>query len=140
MVLAALGGCAWFVPNLKTPRVAVVGVHVRRANFWQQRLDVRLHVRNPNAIELPIEGLTYTLTVNGQLVASGRCTQRFTVPAHGSAEFNTLVTANMAGALFVILTHGGKQPVHYRLRGKVELQHGLLRELPFDERGVFTLR
>lgn len=139
LLLVLLGGCAWFMPHLKTPRITVVGVQVRRANFWQQHLQVRLHVHNPNGISLPVEALTYTLAVNGRPVASGRCAQSFTVPAHGSAEFNTEVTANMAGAFLLILSHGTHVPVHYRLRGKVELAYGLLRGLPFDEHGVIAL-
>ncbi len=140
LLLAALGGCAWFVPDLKAPRLAVVGVRVRRADFWQQHLDVRLRVRNPNSIGLSVASLTYTLAVNGQPVADGRCAQRFTVPPHGTAEFNTEVTANMAGAFLTILSGGRAHPVHYRLRGKVVLARGLLRELPFDERGQFLLK
>ena len=140
LLLAALGACAWLVPHLRAPRLAVVGVRVRRADFWQQQLEVRLRVRNPNPVSLPIEALNYTLTLNGQHIANGRAAQGFTVPAHGTAEFNTEVTANMAGALLGILGDGRHRLVHYRLRGKVELPYGLLRELPFDERGQFRLR
>lgn len=140
LALAAIGGCAWLVPHLQAPRLAVIGVRVRRADFWQQRLDVRLRVRNPNSISLPVEALTYTLAVNGQPVADGRSARRFTVPPHGTTEFDTVVTANMASTFLSILGAGRGHPVQYRLRGKVELAHGLLRELPFDERGQFVLK
>lgn len=140
LLLATVGGCAWFVPNFKTPRLTVVDVHVRRANFWQQKLEVRLRVHNPNGIGLPIEAIHYTLQIENQTFANGDTVARFTVPAHGSAEFDTEVTANMAGALVTILGHGGRRFVHYQLRGKVELAHGLLRDLPFDERGRFRLK
>lgn len=140
LLVTLLGGCAWLVPNLKAPRLTVLGVHVRRADFWQQQLEVRLRVRNPNSIDLPVEALEYTLAVNGRTVASGHSGRRFTVPPHGTAEFSTEVTADMAGALFTILDRGRAHPVHYRLRGKVVLAHGLLRELPFDERGQFLFK
>ncbi len=140
LLLAALGGCALFMPKLATPQLTVLGVHVQRADFWEQRLVVRLRVRNPNSISLPVKALTYTLAVNGQPVAAGRCAQSFTVPAHSSADFNTDVTANMAGALLAVFGKGRHQPLHYRLRGKVELAHGLLRDLPFDENGEVTLK
>lgn len=94
LALATLGGCAWLVPKLQSPRVRVVGVHVRSASFWQQRLRVRLRVRNPNGVSLPIEAIHYTLRIDGRTFANGRTVRRFTVPAHGSAEFNTYVTAD----------------------------------------------
>ncbi len=140
LVLAALGGCAWLVPKLQSPQVRVVGIRVRSANFWQQRLRVRLRVRNPNGIDLPIEAIRYTLRIDGRTYANGRTVRRFTVPAHGSAEFNTYVTANMAGALLTILSGGQGRPVRYRLRGEVAVAHDLLHELPFDARGQFFVR
>jgi LEA14-like dessication related protein len=139
LALVLLGGCALVRPNLQVPRIAVIGVRVRRADFWQQQLVVRLRVTNPNAIRLPVAALSYALTVNGQRVADGHSAQSFTVPAHGSVEFDTEVTANMAGALLTVFGSGRQRLVHYRLRGEVELAHGLLRELPFDERGQFAL-
>jgi LEA14-like dessication related protein len=135
-----LSGCAWLTPNLHAPHLRVLGVRVLRADFWQQQLEVRLRVRNPNSISLPIESLQYSLALDGHQVAHGRSSRRFTVPPNGTAEFNTEVTANMAGALFTLFGRGGARPVRYRLRGKVELARGLLRELPFDERGQFVLK
>jgi LEA14-like dessication related protein len=140
IMLAALGGCAWLAPKLQSPRVRVIGVHVRSADFWQQRLRVRLRVRNPNGTSLPIEAIRYTLRIDGRTFANGRTVRRFDVPAHGSAEFNTYVTANMAGALLRILSGGRKRPVRYRLRGEVEVAYDLLRELPFDAHGQFFIR
>lgn len=140
LALALLGGCTLLRPNLQVPRIAVVGVNVRRADFWQQQLVVRLRVTNPNAIRLPVAALSYALSVNGERVADGHSAQSFTVPAHGSAEFDTEVTANMAGALLTVFGNHRQRMVHYRLRGEVELAHGLLRALPFDERGQFALQ
>ena len=139
-LFAVLAGCAWLAPKLQTPRLTVIGVQVRSADFWRQRLQVRLRVVNPNGIRLPIEAITYTLRIDGQTFADGRTAEGFTVPAHGSAEFNTEVTANVAGALLAVFAGGHDQPVHYRLRGKVTLAYGLLRSLPFDERGQFVLK
>jgi LEA14-like dessication related protein len=139
IVLAALGGCAWLAPRLQSPRVRVIGVRVRSATFWQQRLQVRLRVRNPNGVNLPIDAIRYTLRIDGRTFANGRTVRRFDVPAHGSADFNTYVTANMAGALLRILSGGRQQPVRYRLRGEVEVAE-LLRELPFDAHGQFVIR
>ncbi len=138
--LAALAGCALLVSRLTPPRLSIVNVHVRRADFWQQRLRMRVRVHNPNNLDLGVKTVSYVLDIDGQRIASGICAQGFTVPAHGTAEFDTQVTANMAGALLTVLAQGRSRPVHYRLRGRVELSRGWLRSLPFDERGSFTLQ
>ena len=138
--LAALSGCALFISRLTPPRLSIVNVRVRRADFWQQRLQVRVRVRNPNDLGLDVRTVSYVLDIDGQRIATGICAEGFTVPPHGTAEFDTQVTANVAGALLTVLGQGRRRPVHYRLRGKVELSHGWLRSLPFDERGTFTLK
>lgn len=139
-VLAALSGCALFASRLTPPRLSIVNVQIRRADFWQQRLRLRVRVRNPNNLSLAVRTVSYVLDIDGQHIASGICAEGFTVPARGAAEFDTQVTANMAGALLTILANGRNRPVRYRLTGKVQLAHGWLRSLPFDERGTFTLR
>jgi len=138
--LAALSGCALLISRLTPPRLSIVNVRVQRADFWRQRLQVRVRVRNPNDLGLAVRTVSYVLDIDGQRIATGICAQGFTVPAHGAAEFDTQVTANAAGALLTVLVQGRRRPVHYRLRGKVELSHGWLRSLPFDERGTFTLK
>lgn len=140
LVAVALSGCALFVPRLETPKLSIVDIEVLRANFMAQQLRVRLRVQNPNDRSLPIEGLAYTVYLGGQEFASGVSDASFVVPAFGTAEFNTDVTANAAGAIFAILSKPHGQGIDYRMKGKVELTHGWLRSIPFEQGGTFTLR
>jgi LEA14-like dessication related protein len=139
LLAAALSGCALFVPKLQTPSLSIVDVEVLRANLMEQRLRVRMRVQNPNDRILPIQGLSYTVYLGGQEFATGVSDASFVVPALGTAEFNMDVTANAAGALFGILSQRG-QAIDYRMKGRVELTHGWLRSIPFEESGSFTLR
>jgi LEA14-like dessication related protein len=136
----ALSGCALFLPKLQTPNLSIVDVEVRRANFMEQQLRVRMRVENPNDRSLPIQGLTYTVYLGGQEFATGVSDASFIVPALGTAEFNMDVTANAAGALFAILGRPRGQGIDYRMKGRVELSHGWLRSIPFEQSGTFTVR
>ena len=141
LVLAvALSGCALFVPKLETPRLAIVDIQVVKANFLEQRLRVRMRVDNPNDRSLPIQGLSYTVYLSGQEFASGASDASFVVPALGTAEFNMDVTANAAGALFAVFSKPRGQGVDYRMKGRVELAHGWLRSIPFEQAGTFMVR
>lgn len=140
LLALALSGCTLFVPKLQTPQLSIVDVEVLRANFMQQQLRVRMHVENPNDRSLPIQGLSYTVYLGGQQFATGVSDASFTVPALGSADFNMDVTANAAGALFALLNQPRGQGIDYRMKGRVELTHGWLRSIPFEESGTFTLR
>lgn len=139
LLAVTLSGCALFVPKLQTPNLSIVDIEVLRANLMEQQLRVRMRVENPNDRVLPIQGLSYTVYLGGQEFATGVSDASFVVPALGTAEFNMDVTANAAGALFSILGQRG-QAIDYRMKGRVELSHGWLRSIPFEESGSFTLR
>jgi LEA14-like dessication related protein len=140
---AALLLCACVLaPKFETPQLTVVGVQLQGGDLFTQRMRVRIHVMNPNERELPVSSIEFTLEVEGQQLASGESAASFVVPAHGEAEFDTNVTANVAGALLTLLARNGGAPqtVAYRLAGKVSLSGGLLRSIPFDEHGSVRLQ
>ena len=139
LLAVALSGCALIAPRLRTPRLSIVRIEVRRANFLEQQLRVRMHVENPNDQSIPVRGLSYTVYLGGQEFATGVSDASFVVPARGTAEFNMDVTSNAAGALFTILNEPRGQGIAYRMQGRVELARGWLRSIPFEESGTFTL-
>jgi len=137
-----LAGCV-LTPKFTPPRLSIVNVQLEGGDLWEQRLKVRLHVENPNNRALPVKGLEYTLEVAGQPLARGASAASFVVPAMGESEFDTNVTTNLAGTLLKLLGRGPDalgQSVDYHLTGKVSLSAGLLRSIPFDERGSVRLQ
>lgn len=140
---AMLGGCSLFVPKLETPQLSVVNVELQKADLWEQRMKVRMRVSNPNDRPIPVKGLSCALEVEGEELAHGVSGASFNVPALGEAEFDMNMTANMAGAIIKLLGKGGNSvgdEVEYRVTGKISLSEGLLRSIPFEDRGKFRLR
>jgi LEA14-like dessication related protein len=135
-LMALLAGCAT-APKLEPPKVSIVGLKVVSAEVWVQHLKVRLQLHNPNDRDLPVTGLEYTIEIAGQNVASGSYAESFVVPAHGDAEFDTNVTANLAAAVLRLLTHVPSTLVPYRLAGKITLAERLGR-IPFEEHASIT--
>ena len=140
LVAVALSACSLLVPKLQTPNLSIVDIEVRKANLLEQQLRVRMRVENPNDRTLPIQGLSYTVYLGGQEFATGASDASFVVPALGTAEFDMDVTANAAGAFFAILSQPRGQGIDYHMKGRVQLSHGWLRSIPFEESGTFTLR
>ena len=140
VALLALSGCSLFVPKLQAPHLTVVGVELQKGALWQQKLRVRMHVENPNDRALPIKGITYTLDVNGQEFAHGESAASFVVQPLGEAEFDMNMTANMAGTIISLLSHGTDANVEYHLAGRISLSEGLMRSVRFDQRGTFRLQ
>jgi LEA14-like dessication related protein len=134
-----LSGCSVLLPRWQTPTLAVLNIQVGHSDLWQQHLQVRMSVHNPNDRELPVKGLSYSLDVNGEECAHGESGASFLVPARGDAEFDMNVTANAAAALLRMFGHGNTATAQYRIYGKVELSSGLLRSVPFDQHGELQL-
>jgi LEA14-like dessication related protein len=140
---ALLPGACALSSKFTTPKLSVVDVQIEHGDLWEQRLKVRMRVQNPNDRRLPVKGLEYTLEVEGQQFASGASEASFVVPAMGEAEFDMNVTTHLAGTLLKLLGRGSDalgQSVAYRLTGRIALSQGLMRSIPFEERGSFSLR
>jgi LEA14-like dessication related protein len=140
-----LSACAALAPKLETPKLSIVNVELVKSDLFEQRLRARIKVENPNDRELAVKGITYTIEVGGEEFGRGISGSSFVVPRLGEAEFDMNVTANMAGTLMRLATRAreaGRAPdaVDYRIVGKVSLATGLLRSVPFEERGTFRLR
>jgi LEA14-like dessication related protein len=136
-----LAGCAAIPRDLKTPEVSFVSLKALEASMFEQKLEVRLKVRNPNSIELPVNGLDVALELAGEPFAHGVSAREFVVPALGEAEFDMSVTANAVTALIKIA--GGERKskeIDYRLKGKLSTRLGLLRTIPFEESGSLPIQ
>jgi LEA14-like dessication related protein len=145
LLLSVVGGllllaCSAIPVNLQTPEVSFVGLHAVEASVFEQKLQVRMKVHNPNAVELPVNGLDIDIEVADEPFAHGVSAREFVVPALGQAEFDMLVTANAATALLKLASSGGKaEDVRYRLKGKLSTKLGLLRTIPFEETGTLPI-
>jgi LEA14-like dessication related protein len=134
--------CCALVPKLEAPQLSIAEVRILGGDLWEQRLQVRVHVQNPNDRALPIKALEYTVEVEGQQFASGSSVSSFVVPPLGEADFDMTVTTNLAATLLKLAGRNSAAggDVGYRLVGKVTLSEGFLRTVPFDQKGSFKLR
>ncbi|HUO80722.1 MAG TPA: LEA type 2 family protein [Steroidobacteraceae bacterium] len=142
LALAALAGCAALAPHYEHPQLSVVGVELKDASLAEQHFRVRMRVQNPNDRALPVRGIDYTLRIGGEDFGTGSSVSAFTVPARGEAEFELVMTTNLASTLWKVLPRlkDSAQPLEYQLSGKVSTDLAFLHTIPFDERGSFAVR
>jgi len=139
LVLAALLASCTTLGDLETPRVQVLGVQMLSTDMFAQRFKVRVQVQNPNDLALPIEGLDYKILMMGDSFAEGVSSDHFLLPALGDAEFDMLVTTNFVSSFGRLLSRvgGGKlENIDYEIAGKIFVDKGMLRKIPFSHRGT----
>ncbi|MBB6094596.1 LEA14-like dessication related protein [Povalibacter uvarum] len=140
LLLAGLSACSSMAPKLETPRLTIVSVGMTSGDMFSQNFLVRLHVQNPNDRELPIKGIDYKLFLQGDSFAEGVSSRPFKVPAQGETEFDMTVRTNFVSSLGRLLTRlNGKKRVEYIFEGKVMLESGMIRNIPFQESGSVDL-
>lgn len=127
------------VGDLQTPSLEVLGVQMLSTDMFAQRFIVRMHVQNPNDIELPVKGIDYTLLLMGDLFAEGQTNEPFVLPPLGEAEFDMTVTTNFVSSFGRLISRmgGGKlENIDYELAGTLLLDKGMVRKIPFNKRGT----
>ena len=136
---ALIAACSSMPSNLKAPTCELVGVQILSTDMFAQRFKVRLRVDNPNDIELPVTGLEFTVFMAGDRFAEGMGNEQFLLPAKGNAEFDMLVTTNFVssfGRLLSRSSNGKLEDVEYEIVGKISVDKGIVRKIPFNHRGT----
>ena len=134
-----LAACSTLPSDLVPPSVEVVGVQIMSTDMFAQRFKLRMLVNNPNDLELPITGLEYTVLMLGDRFAEGVSNEAFVLPAKGEAEFDMLVTTSFVSSFGRLLSRagGGKlENIDYEITGKVFVDKGMFRKIPFNHRGT----
>ncbi len=139
-LLAVLASCSSLAPKLEAPRLSLIRVAMTSGDIFSQNFLVRLSVENPNDRPLPIKAIEYQLFLQGDSFAEGTSARPFTVPASGETEFDLTVRTNFVSSVGRLLSRlNGKSQVEYVLEGKVLLESGLVRKIPFQESGMVDL-
>lgn len=136
----ALVGCAALPGGLAPPRVTVSAMEMREATMFEQVYAIQLRVHNPNNQDLPLQGLSFDLEVNGASFASGGSADAVVIPRLGSGIVRVEAVSGLGGLLqqLMRLTEGPPKSISYRVSGVAYVGPEGWR-LPFEDRGEFAL-
>lgn len=134
-----LAACTALTERPDPPHVTLAGLQLTDVNLFEQRYRLTLRVQNPNAVDLPVEGMSYELFVNDREFARGVSPRAVTVPAYGEALMEVDVVSSLANVVAQLQDLGQeRETISYRLEGGVSLR-GLPGKIPFSHEGDFAL-
>jgi len=143
-LLAVLGlclaatGCA-SLTSLETPELKVTSFRVleQESASLEQRFAVGLRVINPNNRDIDVDGIDFSLDLNGRQLARGVSDEPFRLPRLGEAETSVVVSTSLLDMLRQAVELGQQEEdtLKYRLRGRLHLGGVFLRSIPFDYSG-----
>jgi LEA14-like dessication related protein len=136
---AGAAGCSTLGKNLQAPELSLVGIQMMSTDMFAQKFKVRVLVKNPNDLELPVTGIDYQIFLMGDSFADGVSNDQFLLPAKGEAEFDMVVTTNFVSSFGRLLSRvGGSKldDLNYEITGKVMVDKGMIRKIPFSHSGT----
>ena len=136
-LVVLLSGCAGLPTSVEAPRISLERVALDQATVLEQRYTLTLRVENPNAIGVPIRGLSYAVRLAGTDFASGTTPQGFTVPAQDVTLIDVGVTTNLLQSARQLMTFLAGKPdaVDYALSGEVAIDLPFIEPIPFARSG-----
>ncbi len=133
-----LSACASISAYKEAPRVSLVSIEPKDIELLEQRFGIRLRIMNPNAVPIPVEGLSYALEINGREFAYGVSRQAVSIPAYGETTLDVEVVSSFLKVMQQLQQlQGTDGKLTYRLSGNIGLANSPA-NLPFDYHGELT--
>jgi len=139
---SGLVGCSFFrsIAGFARPSLAFKSATIADASLSGATINLTYVVNNPNPVSLPLEEVSYRLSVEGKSVISGRPSKGLRIPARGKGELvfpAQIKFSEIAPALDVFLS---KDRARYRAEGSIGVESpiGMVR-LPLAHEGEFEV-
>jgi len=139
LFVVLLGACATS-ENVVPPKVNLVNIYPGKSlGLFEQQFVVQLRVSNPNNFDIPLDGLSFDMTVNGSHFATGLSNTPVTIPRLSSAVVSVNASASSFDLFRQILNVAESGSVDYKIVGTALLQSVLRGPVPFERAGTLNL-
>ncbi|GAB4224929.1 MAG: hypothetical protein Tsb0032_30370 [Kiloniellaceae bacterium] len=136
-LLLALAACSTGDPV--APQVRMVDLRLLEGGVFEQRFQIDLRIGNPNDFDLPLDGLTFDLDVNGENFARGFSNERVTVPRLGEETISVVASTTLLDLVQQMRLLAQRGDLSYRLHGTAYLNSLARRSAPYESEGTFRL-
>jgi LEA14-like dessication related protein len=120
-----------------SPDVTLVDMQPLDMSLFEQRMAVTLRIRNPNNAALPVDGMRFSLEVNGMPFATGLSNRAVTVPRLAEATIEAEASVATTNLIRQVVDAPGNDRLSYRVAGTLFLAGNVLGSVPFDQHGEF---
>lgn len=140
-VLLSLTSCAILSPSIEAPKVTLETLEMLPPTGMSQRFDIGLRMSNPNDRPIKINGIAYTLALNGYKLVDGVGNNVPEVAAFSEVSFTVQASTNLFEAVRFInsfLAGDGAEQLDYRLKADLAIA-GLPMRVSVEEAGKVPL-
>jgi len=142
LVLMALtvAGCATLRPDFETPAVNVSAIRPLPSESLAPRFEIVLHIVNPNRSPLRLQGIVYTLALDGHKLLTGAANDLPTIDGYGEGEVVVTAAASLLSSIRFLtdLMNSHREAIAYELTAKLD-PGGIRPSIHVSEKGEINL-
>ena len=123
VVFLLLSACASIPSDFEQPGVSVTSFVPKNSTGITPQFEIILHITNPNREPLALQGMSYSIYLDGNKVMSGVSNDLPTIEPYGEAEVTLNATANLLGGFKLLtgLMNEYKEHVEYEFKAKLDV-------------------
>jgi LEA14-like dessication related protein len=140
-LIAILASCASLQPALENLTVKVTALRLLPSQGMQQRMAVDLAITNPNARDLSLRGISYSIGIENFDLLSGVTNQVPTLGAYQETPVTLEVSANLLEMVRMVdyfTRQGMGETVNYKFRAKLDFSRWMPK-MQVEESGAIPL-
>jgi len=136
VVVALLAACT---PRLQKPEISLAGIDLVGLGLVEQRFVLKLRIRNPNDVDLPVNALNFDVELNARHFARGVSDKPVIIPRQGETILEIKTVSRLGDVLKPLrdAQKNARERIGYRIFGSVELEG--FGSIPFDRSGDVPL-
>lgn len=130
LLVLILTGCAGGLRSLvQEPNLQVTSIALRNAGTLAPEFDITLRVSNPNAFDLKLVGMSYSMDIEGNRVLSGVSNQLPAIAAYGDGIVNLTAVVSLMGSINLLrdLTARDREQIDYVFNTTLDAGRGIPR-------------
>lgn len=139
LVVISLTACASFWSSYEKPQVNITSFSLApQSQSATPTFLIGLQVINPNRRDLPLQGMSYSLEVDGQRILSGAEPDLPRIPGYGTADITIQASPDLLGSARLLnqLLSGQRDKLDYRFKARLDVG-SLLPFITIEEEGEF---
>lgn len=140
-LLLLLSSCATLSPNFDKPALNITRISMVPTGNLEARFKIGVRLTNPNALPLPLSGMSFDVALQGFNVISGVTSNLSTLPAYGEKEFEVEASTNLIQSfrLFNQFLNKPMDALDYTFKAKLDLGNTLVPALRLSDSGKIDL-
>ena len=118
----AVTACATLQQDFENPVVNVSAIRPLPSDSLAPRFEIVLHIVNPNRSPLRLQGIVYTLALDGHKLLTGAANDLPAIDGYGEGEVAVVAAASLLSGIrfFADLMHTQREAITFELTAKLD--------------------